>query len=208
MLRSALAGLCVLLAGPADAQSGGGSFDCRQTVSEAEQLVCETPYLARLDSELARVFALAINGPNIGDRANRLRGTQRGWVRSRDACWADDDPLTCVTAAYAGRIHELRMGYPDARVADAEGISRGPFDYTCIGLDPVVSVTFLSADPAIASVAWGDRMVALTAAPAASGTRYQGRSHDGAMIFWTKGAEAQLKLPGDDSRTCRQTDAG
>jgi hypothetical protein len=41
-----------------------------------------------------------------------------------------------------------------ARSEDANGISRGPFVFTCAGLETPLSVSFVNIDPGMAYLEW------------------------------------------------------
>ena len=78
------------------------SFDCAKAESSAEEAVCASPALSEMDVEVSRLFALALNGPNITpDGQDELRAYQRGWVKGRDECWKADDLATCLRAEQA-----------------------------------------------------------------------------------------------------------
>lgn len=185
------------------------SFDCAKAESPAEQAVCAEERLAALDRELARLYELALNGPNAtAERSNDLKAFQRGWVKGRNACWkAGTEANACVAASYVLRIHELREGYADARGADDLGISIGPLAYACGGIEAGLSVGFVNtADARYASLKWQQNAVVLTQAIAASGARYTGDLNGGAIEFWVKGREAAFTLPDRVPVTC-QVDA-
>lgn len=185
------------------------SFDCDQANGQAQQLVCNDAGLAALDNELARLFALAEATPDMdAARLDELKAYQRGWIKGRDDCWKADELKSCVSAAYASRIHELRQGYANARSADGSGISTGPLAYACDRLDAGVAASFISSDPAIVVLQWRDTTLALEQAVSASGSRYEGSDFRGQWAFWTKDDEAVLTHPEMGDLNCRQDDIG
>lgn len=179
------------------------SFDCAKAVSSAEDAVCVTPWLARLDLELARLFGLAVASADVtGDRLDELKAMQRGWIKGRDDCWKADNLESCVSGSYAMRIDELRTGYAPARSQDADGISLGPLPYVCDGLDVPVSVVVINADPGVLSLRWGQNWVTPRARPSASGGNYVADTAEGAFGFWIKGDNATFSRPDLPDLTC------
>lgn len=196
---------------PAASEAAAGepvapSFDCAQSDSQATDLVCKTPMLARMDIELQRLYALAESGTyESEDRLNELTAMQRGWIKGRDDCSKGDDALQCVTASYAMRIHELRQGFFDSRQQDAKGISSGPLALACQGADYGVSLTLVKADPGVAFLQWQDQSVALVQGPSGS---YQGSNYAGKATLVITGDDARFTPPGGTELSCRVEDIG
>lgn len=196
---------------PAASQAAAGahvtpSFDCSKSESQATDLVCKTPMLARMDNELQRLYALAESGTyESEDRLNELTAMQRGWIKGRDDCWKNDDPRQCVTASYAMRIHEIRQGFFDSRQQDERGISSGPLALACKGADYGISATFIKADPGVAFLQWQDQSVALVQGPTGS---YQGSNYAGKATLFTRGDDALFTPPGGTQLSCRVEDMG
>ncbi len=186
------------------------SFDCAGAETSAQEAVCSDPQLARLDLELARLYGLAVNGPHMTPaRLSKLKAEQRGWIKGRDDCWKASAGLNaCVAASYAMRIDEIRTGHADARGADGDGISAGPFAYSCDGLDRPLSMVSITADPAILSLRWGETWIAPAAQPAASGGKYRAETPEGPLRFWIKGDEALLMRPEQPDLTCVRDEIG
>jgi hypothetical protein len=81
---------------------GGPSFDCRQAVARAEQLVCADALLSLLDRELAQAVSDAER--RVPD-PTALRRDQDDWrARVRDAC----QTLSCLERVYTQRTAGLR----------------------------------------------------------------------------------------------------
>ncbi|MGR3805861.1 MliC family protein [Marinibacterium profundimaris] len=178
------------------------SFDCAKAESSAEEAVCASPALSEMDVEVSRLFALALNGPNITpDGQDELRAYQRGWVKGRDECWKADDLGTCVRDEYAIRIDELRREYADARAED--GPSMGPYAYVCDGMDAPLSATFVNAGDPVVVLRWLENVRVLPIAMSGSGSRYA--SDD--MVFWIKGSDATWTQDGTD-HACQEDDIG
>jgi hypothetical protein len=83
------------------------SFDCTKANSFAENTVCKSQLLSRLDSALGGNYK-AMLAANIGDGARRdLRETQRKWIAERDKCTTE----YCLTALYRERVDAV-CDYP------------------------------------------------------------------------------------------------
>lgn len=77
------------------------SFDCQLAASSVEKLICSSPTLARLDSELAAAFAASLKRAQDSTLA---RQSQRDWLRQqRDVC----DSPSCLENVYLSRITSL-----------------------------------------------------------------------------------------------------
>mgnify|MGYP002625337296 CR=1 FL=1 len=186
------------------AQAASPSFDCAKAESSAEKLVCSDEQLAALDRETARLYGLAVKGPQVsGERKNHLKAYQRGWIKGRDECWKAPDKRACVRDSYAIRIYELRQGYADARSQDAKGISKGLLALECDGFDAGIGIAFISSDPSVAALGWKDQKIALEQVVSASGTKYAGKSFDGSYNLSTKGNEATFEMPEGKSFKCQ-----
>lgn len=191
-------------------QATGPSFACSAATGQVETEICSDPHLASMDRELARLYGLAVEGSHMNDdRLSALKAFQRGWIKGRDECWkADEGVTTCVAASYAMRIDEIRTGYADARSQDVQGISLGPFAYVCDGLDAVLSVVVVNADPSMLSIRWRDSWITPTQQRSGSGANYGVETADGTFGFWMKGRTATFTQPGQSDLACHQDDIG
>lgn len=191
----------LLLAAPAAAAEP--SFDCVKAASSAEKLVCADTQLAALDREMARLYTLAHDGPHMTASARQdLVAFQRGWVKGRDDCWKADNLRRCVLDSYVERIAELRAGYADARAADDQGNSLGPFEVTCDGIEAGIAATFVNTDPSLLLLRWRDTSVILNQAISGSGARYVGTEDSSTYEFWIKGDEVRFTRPGQAAAQC------
>lgn len=180
------------------------SFDCKKAEGQTEQMICKDDTLARLDRETTRLYGLALDARSMSTgRKKTLLAEQRGWIKDRNDCWTAADARACTTTEYIDRIHVLRQNYAGARTQDAKGISRGPFAIRCPGADALISGTFIQTEPGYAYLTWLDRKLMLRQTRAASGARYAGTTNEGEAVFWDKGPEAQVELPGKPAMTCR-----
>jgi uncharacterized protein len=180
------------------------SFDCKKADGQVEQMVCKDATLARLDRETTRLYGLALDARSLPTAQKKsLIAEQRGWIKGRNDCSKSDDAHACTATTYLQRIYDLRHGYAGARTQDDRGISRGPFNIRCPGVDAVIAGTFVQTDPGYAYFRWLDQQLVMQQAPAASGARYAATLKDGEAQFWDKGPDARLLLPGKPEMDCR-----
>jgi uncharacterized protein len=84
------------------AQAAG--FDCAKATNAAEHMVCNTPALSKMDSELGALYSQQLR---IVKDKKALQSEQHRWIRKvRDAC-AD---VECLNAAYQRRTYAMRFG--------------------------------------------------------------------------------------------------
>ena len=204
--------LCLaVLALPALGLAAEPSFDCAAAGSEVETAICAEDGLAALDRELARLYFLALNDPDLdGENRSTLEATQRGWIKGRDDCWKADAGLeSCIAAEYALRIHEIREGSAAARSED--GASIGPTAWACDGdgLDALLSITFVNTEPALVAIRWRENALVLSQAVSASGARYASETEPGGKaLFWTQGDQALFAAPGGPELACAMLETG
>jgi uncharacterized protein len=184
-------------------QAAQPSFDCAEAEDATEKLVCDDGQLAAMDVELARLYELAQATPEMDAHdKEELTAGELAWIDTRDDCAKAGDPRACVEAAYASRIAALRETYADTRTEDDKGISLGPFDVACPGMGATGTLIFVNADPSVAYLAWPGRTYILTQTMSGSGARYAAKLEDGEVVFWNKGNDASLQIPGHDDTTC------
>ena len=103
-------GLTLFLASPAAA----ASFDCNRARAADEVIVCRTPSLSALDSEMGGLWYAYSKVPMLmGGNGNR-GDEARAFLDRRRACGAS---VACLTSAYRARIRELHQGI-DAAMAE------------------------------------------------------------------------------------------
>ncbi|MBB1603542.1 hypothetical protein A9977_26275 [Variovorax sp. UMC13] len=198
-------GLLVALCAARQALAAAPSFDCSRAEGAVQQAVCQDDMLAALDRENARLYTLArkASGQNTQQRKT-LAATQRGWIKGRDDCWKSTDAKACTRDAYVVRIAELRAALPPAtRRNDRGSLSIGPLAVRCPGDAPALNATFVNVEPALVDLAGPDRHHVLGIAMSGSGARYTGRFDQGEALFWQKGPEAIVQLPGGPEQNCR-----
>ena len=171
------------------AMAANPSFDCRKVKdSSIEKMICADDELAKLDRELAKVYAAA-SKKALNQHPPVLKAEQRGWIKGRNECWKSDDKRRCVEESYRRRIAELQAKY---RLVSANG----PVTYFCDG-NPKneVVATFFQTEPPTLIAERGDQVSLMYLQPSGSGTKYQGRNeslweHQGeALITWGYGSK-------------------
>ena len=202
-------GLAAALMAGAPALAADPSFDCATAESDAEREVCSSDALSELDRELARLYALARETPDLAaERMAELTATQRGWVKGRDECWKADSLEACITQEYLARIMDLRQGYAHARSEDDLGLSTGPQAIACQSADYGIGAVFVSGATGeggqdYAVLRWNSDTVGLTTVPSASVARYEGPYYTGeTVVLETKGTDATFTPPGGDPLAC------
>ena len=161
------------------------SYDCSKKLSSSvEELICKDPSLAKLDRQLADVYAAAAKTQKATDDRN-FKASQRGWIKGRNDCWKAEDKHECVAESYGYRIVDLQVTYKLAPVA-------GRATYICDGNN--VTATYFKTDPpALMAEYKGEEMI-MRVAPSGSGSKYVGgdssiSEHQGeATIVWGYGA--------------------
>lgn len=82
------------------------SFECTRAGTWSEKTICGDEGLAMLDREMAAAFQ-ARQG-EVGDIGRvQLLADQRAWLKLRDGCRTEGDPVGCLTASYRTRIRQL-----------------------------------------------------------------------------------------------------
>jgi len=87
------------------------SFDCDDSHSEIDAMICGDDALASLDMQLAWSFARALARANA-DRVAGLQSDQRIWRAQLRKCGGVASPRACVVETYERRIADLPTGSP------------------------------------------------------------------------------------------------
>jgi uncharacterized protein len=169
------------------AAPAGPSFDCGQARSAAEKLVCSDPELARLDRDLATIYAAGMAQWPVEHHAV-ARTWQRRWIAEREACAEGAEPRACVEQSYRRRLVELRIQTGAYEVPAAVG-------YLCKQREqtPFTAVFYQQAEPRAAVLTYGDRQEVVFAVPSASGARYA----NARVEFWEHQGEAAVRWEGE-----------
>lgn len=192
------------------AAPGKPSFDCALAESEAEKMVCADNGLAQLDTEVARLFALAEKDASLTTKAKaELIAMQRGWVKGRDDCWKAEDKKRCVLTSFGQRAQELRIGYPNARSAAPNALSTGPVVFKCDGIDAPLGITFFTIEPGYAFLQNGDTAVMFTAVPDVPEAKYTAKSFDGSdYTLIANGDDVSYTQPDEAEAKCKRDEIG
>jgi uncharacterized protein YecT (DUF1311 family) len=85
----------------------GPSFDCQIARSQIERAICGNPTLAKLDLEMADLYAqMVVSYDTVGHR-EQLRTLQRAWLARRGVeCPDEPDQVRCLAAKYR-RQHDV-----------------------------------------------------------------------------------------------------
>lgn len=80
------------------------SFNCARAQGCVENVICDSPQLSDMDSEMASLYyTLQSQSSRRGARA--LLSSQRQWLRSRNTCHCD---ANCLVGHYSDRIGQFR----------------------------------------------------------------------------------------------------
>ena len=167
------------------------TFSCHDNAAPAEQAVCQSASLAALDTWLQDTFINALRKVS-GQQEKTLKEMQRGWIKSRDACWQATELSHCVRDLYIERISELQAQY-----ALVEPMAQASF--VCPE-ERVYTTRFFDTPSPVMIIEGGPRSLLLWQTKAASGARYEGAN----TLYWEHHGEAEF-IGGVDaeSQTCR-----
>lgn len=79
------------------------SFDCSKAGTQVENMICDHPKIAQLDSDLADAYKIALRDSPWASANKRIRADQRDWIARRDRC----DSPRCLRQVYHQRISVL-----------------------------------------------------------------------------------------------------
>ena len=157
------------------------AFDCASAEEGSiEHLICQEPALAQLDNTLTSIYKAA-SAKVAPEQSATLTAEQRGWIKGRNDCWKAEDKFACIKTQYERRIAELQARY--ALVA-----ANGPIHFRCEATSGELSVTFYQSTPLTLIAQRGDEESLMYIAPAASGSKYEGRNES----FWEHQGEARV----------------
>jgi len=104
LIKWAIAATAVLIAAFVSQAQAAPSFDCAKASTRVEFMICDHPRIARLDSEMAAAYRIALRNSPWASANRRIRAEQRDWVAERNRC---RDPR-CLRQLYRQRIAQLR----------------------------------------------------------------------------------------------------
>lgn len=79
------------------------SFDCSKAATQVENMICDHPKIAQLDSDLADAYKTALRDSPWASANKRIRADQRDWIARRDRC----ESPRCLRQVYHQRISIL-----------------------------------------------------------------------------------------------------
>ena len=62
------------------------SFDCSKAGTRVENMICDHPKIAQLDSDLADAYKTALRDSPWASANKRIRAEQREWIAERNRC--------------------------------------------------------------------------------------------------------------------------
>lgn len=86
------------------------SFDCRESATVGERIVCSDSTLSQLDLDLDVAFRGALREADAS-ATNRIRAEQRSWLSEREACAtlpSQASATACIERSYEARLSALR----------------------------------------------------------------------------------------------------
>jgi len=82
------------------------SFDCHKAKQWSDMMVCGNPNLADLDVKVDKAYKKAQRSLPPQNAA-QVREVQQAWLRGREKCQQDPDPIKCLDDYYQRRIKEI-----------------------------------------------------------------------------------------------------
>jgi uncharacterized protein len=76
------------------------SFNCNNASTCTEEVICQTPELSQMDSEMSNLY-FKLQDDSSRNGARHLLESQREWLESRDSCSCN---ANCLVGHYRGRI--------------------------------------------------------------------------------------------------------
>jgi uncharacterized protein len=101
--RTSLACIVISVIAVRQASAAAPSFSCSGNLSDTETAICDNDQFARLDNELADVYARALDRAR-GEDVDRIRDEQKDWILRRNRCRFD---RACIRHAYVERLDQL-----------------------------------------------------------------------------------------------------
>ena len=90
------------------------SFDCSKAATQVENMICDNPKIAQLDSDLADAYKTALRDSPWASANKRIRAEQKDWISRRDRC----ESPRCLRQVYHQRISVL---YGEVAGSDPDG---------------------------------------------------------------------------------------
>lgn len=100
-VKACIAFLVLIAAGIS--ASAAPSFDCAKASTRVEEMICDAPALANLDSELSSAYKTALRDAPWASANKRIRREQETWITKRNKC----KTKRCLRHIYHRRISVL-----------------------------------------------------------------------------------------------------
>ncbi len=123
-IKWAIVATAVLPAALVSQAQAAPSFDCAKASTRVEFMICDHPRIARLDSELADAYRIALRDSPWASANRRIRAEQKDWIAERNRC---RDPR-CLRQLYRQRIAQLRAEVSGGGNSSGGGGSPGRAD--------------------------------------------------------------------------------
>jgi uncharacterized protein len=123
-IKWAFAATAVLTAAFVSQVQAAPSFDCAKASTRVELMICDHPRIARLDSELADAYRIALRDSPWASANRRIRAEQKDWIAERNRC---RNPR-CLRQSYRQRIAQLRSEISGGGSSTGGGSSNGGAD--------------------------------------------------------------------------------
>lgn len=98
-----LAGLTFTIVSVAGTAQAAPSFDCSKAATKVENMICDHPKIAQLDSDLADAYKTALRDSPWASANRRIRAEQKQWIAQRNRC----ETPRCLRQIYHQRISVL-----------------------------------------------------------------------------------------------------
>lgn len=127
-----------LMAGVAQAQEAGPSFDCSAGKTLGEQIVCSDTGLAARDQLLADTYKARLKGPN----AEAVKTAQKAWLKQRDAACGIagqkaqellERPTLWTAAPCLVQQYDTRLAELGAKAPAVKPLPAGAWHPACVG---------------------------------------------------------------------------
>ncbi|MEM9471205.1 MAG: lysozyme inhibitor LprI family protein [Pseudomonadota bacterium] len=101
--RLLVSGLALVFVSTPGAVQAAPSFDCSKAGTQVENMICDHPKIAQLDSDLADAYRTALRDSPWASANRRIRAEQKEWIARRDRC----ETPRCLRQVYHQRIAVL-----------------------------------------------------------------------------------------------------
>jgi uncharacterized protein len=104
------------------------SFDCNKVKKASpEHIICQDESLMNLDKDMAALYKQA---KVYASKDDNLKGSQRTWIKTRNACAKNSDAKACMTDLYKSRMEQLQNQFNLSMAKEDDQSSSSGFDKT------------------------------------------------------------------------------